>query len=90
MSDSATEKKKKHNDTKANAENLGNVSRVELGNRTAGLLERLEVDSNLLAQSVRALSGYCTTPIAMWTVAVEDVDLIHALLPCNTSSQFSG
>ena len=82
FTDSPADQEEQHDDTEAHAEGLGHVAGVKLGNRIAGLLERLQVDGHLFAIGIRALAGRD----AMRCFAIENVDLAH----CTNSSQLSG
>lgn len=86
FADSPADQEEQHDDTEAHAEGLGHVARVELGNRIAGLLERLQVDGHLFAICIRALAEHDACRAAMRRFAIEDVDLTH----CTNSSQLKG
>ncbi|CUA99504.1 hypothetical protein Ga0061062_108148 [Comamonas thiooxydans] len=86
FTNSPADQEEQHDDTEAHAEGLGHIAGVELGSGTAELLERLQIDGNLLAIGVRALAGGNAGLGAVGRFAIEDVGLAH----CTNSSQLSG
>lgn len=86
FTDSTADQEEQHDDTEAHTKGLGHVTGVKLGSRIAELLERLQIDSNLLAVGVRALAGGHAGVGAMGRFAIEEVGLAH----CTNSSQLNG